>query len=108
MNRTEPIQQLSRNLYSERKKANPLGREKYAQVPNNMRTMDRSSAVRFFVQPMNYESSDDVILSEAKNLGLVLDASSSRGMNRDVSLSLNKIELFCRMGFRRPLPALMK
>jgi hypothetical protein len=51
--------------------------------------MDRSFAVCFFVQPMNYKPFDDVILSEAKNLGLVLDASSPRGMTRDVSLSLN-------------------
>jgi hypothetical protein len=56
---------------------------------------------------MNYKSSDDVILSEAKNLGLVLDASSPRGMNRDVLLSLNMTELFYRGG-RRPLPAMTK
>jgi len=69
--------------------------------------MDRSLAVRFFAQSMNYKSSN-VILSEAKNLGLVLNASSPRGMNRDVSLSLNMTELFCKMGFRRPLPVVKK
>ena len=57
---------------------------------------------------MNYKSSDDVILSEAKDPGLVFDASSSRGMNRDVSLSLNITKLFHKMGFRRPLPAMTK
>ena len=72
MNRTEPIQQLSRNLYSERKKANPLGREKYAQVPNNMRRTEGITVVDLFFQPMHYKPSHDVILSEAKNLGLLL------------------------------------
>jgi len=108
MNRTEPIQQLSRNLYSERKKANPLGREKYAQVPNNMRTMDRSSAVRFFVQPMNYESSDDVILSEAKNLGFSLGCFFPKRNEQRCFAFAQQDSAILWMGFRRSLPALMK
>ena len=39
---------------------------KYTRIPNNMRRMDRGSAVRFFIQPMNYKPSHHVILSEAK------------------------------------------
>jgi hypothetical protein len=73
-----------------------LGREKYAHVPKNMRRMERSPSGHFFIQPLHYEPSHDVILSEAKNLGLQLNESSSRGTDRDVSLSLNMTPLFAR------------
>jgi hypothetical protein len=77
MNRNEPIAQLPWNRYSERKRADTPGCEKYTRVPSNMRRMERSSAVRFFIQPMNYKPSHDIILipqSRVKNRGLLLDA----------------------------------
>jgi hypothetical protein len=65
------------NIPNEKGTASLKG-EKYARVPNKIRTMDRSSAVLFFIQPMKYKPSHDVILSEAQNLGLLLDATVER------------------------------
>jgi hypothetical protein len=48
---------------------------------------------------MNYKPSHRVILIpqwREKNLGLLLDASSSTGTDRDVSLPLNMTALFAR------------
>jgi hypothetical protein len=60
---------------------------------------------------MNYKPSHAVILipqSREKNLGLLLDASSERGMDRDVSLSLNMTVRFARSGFSRLFRAVTK